>query len=215
MGASCWPSSIAKKTFWQPLAPCAARGSRCPTSTRPTPSTVSTRPWAAQPVPVRCTVPTSRIPGDPVGIASDKEEDGHHLHHPGQPLNPRRHIQHVANVGAVRIHPGRGHQPMPRHHHEDRERPQEIDAAISLGRRLLGQPSGGAPKGLHTNGQNNASLAPLDTPTEAGMVTSPRLLRVIQPLSFVDVGRCVQHNHGSMLVRHVGAVLSQATGGDR
>ena len=118
---------------------------------------------AAQPIPIRRTVPTGRIPGDPVGIASDKEEDGHHLHHPSQPPGPRRHIKQVADVDALRIHPGRGHQPMAHHHHEDRDRPQEIDAAIPLRRRLLRQSGGGAPKGLHAKRENNASPTALDT----------------------------------------------------
>ena len=122
---------------------------------------------AAKPIPVRCAVPTGRIPGDPVGIASDEEEDGHHLHDPGQPLNPGGHIKQVADVGAVRIHPGRGHQPVARHHYEDRDRPQEINAAISLRRRPFRQSGGGAPKGLHANRQNNASPAAMDTPANA------------------------------------------------
>ena len=86
----------------------------------------------------------------------------------------RRNIKQVADVSAGRIHPGRGHQPMARHHHEGRDYPQEIDAAISLGRRLLRQSGGGAPKGLHANRQNNVSPAGLDTPAEAGFTGSLR-----------------------------------------
>ncbi|MBX9642980.1 MAG: hypothetical protein K2W91_02630 [Novosphingobium sp.] len=65
-----------------------------------------------------------------------KEEQRHHLKKPGQPLRPGQDPQQVPANHRTVLHIGRGDQPVPHHHRQDRQRAQEIDIAIAFRRRL-------------------------------------------------------------------------------
>ncbi len=101
---------------------------------------------SGKPVGIAFAVAAIGRPRHGVGIAADEEEQRHHLKTPGQPLRPWEDAEQMAADDAIALHIGRGNQPVADNHREDRQRAQEVDIAVAVGRRCPRHRFGACPQ---------------------------------------------------------------------